>query len=64
MNGSNFLDGLNGLLSGYYLLVLGSLVYLNFSSDEINMSHYELINLIFMILIIFYNQYFWFNLFR
>ena len=39
MNGSNFLDGLNGLLSGYYLLVLGSLVYLNFSSDEINMSH-------------------------
>ena len=49
-----FLDGLNGLLSGYYLLVLGSLVYLNFSSDEINMSHYELINLIFMILIIFF----------
>ena len=27
MNGSNFLDGLNGLLSGYYLFVLGSLVY-------------------------------------
>ena len=54
MNGSNFLDGLNGLLSGYYLFVLGSLVYLNFSYDEINMSHHELTNLIFMTLIIFF----------
>ena len=30
LNGSNFLDGLNGLLSGYYLIVLGSLIFLNF----------------------------------
>ena len=54
MNCSNFLDGLNGLLSGYYLFVLGSLFYLNFSYDEINMSHHELTNLIFMTLIIFF----------
>ena len=28
MNGSNFLDGLNGLVSGYYLIVLLSIIYL------------------------------------
>ena len=28
LNGSNFLDGLNGLLSGYYILVLLSLIYI------------------------------------
>ncbi len=54
MNGSNFLDGLNGLLSGYYLIVLGSLIYLNFSSEEIKLVHYDLINLIFMIILIFF----------
>ena len=54
MNGSNFLDGLNGLLSGYYLIVLGSLIYLNLYSEEINFDHYGLINLIFTIILIFF----------
>ncbi len=54
INGSNFLDGLNGLLSGYYLIVLGSLLYINFSHDEISLSQYELINLFFMTILIFF----------
>ena len=54
MNGSNFLDGLNGLLSGYYLIVLGSLIYLNFYSEEISLSHFNLLNLIFITVMIFF----------
>ena len=54
MNGSNFLDGLNGLLSGYYLIVLGSLIYLNLYSAEISLSHYNLLNLIFITVMIFF----------
>ena len=29
LNGSNFLDGLNGLVSGYYIIILLSLLFLN-----------------------------------
>ena len=54
MNGSTFLDGLNGLLSGYYLIVLGSLIYLNLYSAEISLSHYNLLNLIFITVMIFF----------
>ena len=54
MNGSNFLDGLNGLLSGYYLILLGSLIYLNFSSEVISLISYEFINLIFMSVLLFF----------
>ena len=28
LNGSNFLDGLNGLISGYYLIIILSLLFL------------------------------------
>ena len=64
MNGSNFLDGLNGLLSGYYLILLGSLIYLNFSSEVISLISYEFINLIFIAVLLFFVKYFWFGLFR
>ena len=58
INGSNFLDGLNGLLSGYYLIVLGSLLYLNFSNEEIGLSQYELINLFFISFNVFFTKHF------
>lgn len=54
MNGSNFLDGLNGLLSGYYLILLGSLIYLNFNSELINLINYDFINLIFIVILLFF----------
>ncbi len=54
VNGSNFLDGLNGLLSGYYLIALGSLIFLNFTSEEISLVNYNFINLIFMIIFMFF----------
>jgi len=53
MNGSNFIDGLNGLVLGYYLIVLiilynlGLLKYLDI---DINLMHY-LVYLIFVLLI-------------
>jgi UDP-N-acetylmuramyl pentapeptide phosphotransferase/UDP-N-acetylglucosamine-1-phosphate transferase len=53
MNGSNFIDGLNGLVLGYYLIVLTIIYNLNlFSYLEIdsNLIHY-LLYLIFVLLI-------------
>ena len=35
VNGSNFIDGLNGLLSGYYLLIICSIFYLNFINNDL-----------------------------
>ena len=35
INGSNFLDGLNGLLSGYYLMIISSIFFICFNNDEI-----------------------------
>ena len=35
INGSNFIDGLNGLLIGYYLLILSSIFYISFNNDYI-----------------------------
>ncbi len=54
INGSNFLDGLNGLISGYFILVLASSFYI--SNYHINLSSNikELINLLLIIIIIFY----------
>tara|TARA_B100001121_G_C18693537_1_gene624059 strand:+ start:600 stop:1631 length:1032 start_codon:yes stop_codon:yes gene_type:complete len=54
INGSNFLDGLNGLVSGYYLIVLLSLILLwNLSSNTIEME-LNFITLIFFSLLIFF----------
>ena len=33
INGSNFIDGLNGLLIGYYLLILSSIFFLSYQND-------------------------------
>ncbi len=54
INGSNFLDGLNGLISGYFILVLASGFYI--SNYHINFSNNikELINILLIITIIFY----------
>ena len=54
LNGSNFLDGLNGLLSGYYLLILGSLIYINVTGNYLETFDVKLIILIFTTLLIFY----------
>lgn len=54
INGSNFIDGLNGLLSGYFILVLISILYI--TNYEINLSNNinEIVNLILILTIIFY----------
>ena len=54
INGSNFLDGLNGLISGYFILVLVSIFYI--SNYHINLSNdiNDLINLLLVMTIIFY----------
>ena len=54
INGSNFLDGLNGLISGYFILVLASGFYI--SNYHINFSNniIDLINILLIITIIFY----------
>ncbi len=54
INGSNFLDGLNGLVSGYYLIVLLSLILLWNLSPNIVEVEIKFINLIFFSLLIFF----------
>ena len=54
VNGSNFLDGLNGLLTGYYLIILISLIFLTNSNEQIEIINYNFLNIIFFILLIFY----------
>ena len=59
VNGSNFVDGLNGLLSGYFILILTSIFYVTNYQLNISNDIKELINLFLVITIIFYT----FNLF-
>ena len=56
LNGSNFLDGLNGLVSGYYIIILLSLLFLNNSFSEQNLLAVEkdFLILFLFILIIFF----------
>tara|TARA_B110000046_G_scaffold152284_1_gene161293 strand:- start:312 stop:1316 length:1005 start_codon:yes stop_codon:yes gene_type:complete len=52
MNGTNFIDGLNGLVSGYYIITLLVIIYLgNNNIDTINYNFYKI--LIFTLSIIF-----------
>tara|TARA_Y100000992_G_scaffold267779_1_gene206531 strand:- start:806 stop:1831 length:1026 start_codon:yes stop_codon:yes gene_type:complete len=52
INGSNFLDGLNGLVSGYYLIVLLSIIYL--INYDLNIVEIDFLKIVFFTLIIFY----------
>lgn len=54
VNGSNFLDGLNGLLSGYYLMIICSIFYICANNDSILFFHKEEIQIIFLSLLIFF----------
>ncbi len=54
LNGSNFLDGLNGLLSGYYIFVLFSLIYIGSTSSKVEINQFEMVNIILLLLLIFF----------
>ncbi len=54
INGSNFIDGLNGLLSGYYLIVLMSLFFLDYYNDGIILTDKIFLKIIFYSLFLFF----------
>ena len=53
INGSNFLDGLNGLLTGYYLMILFSIIFLTNSNNYIDILNYDFVIIISVALVIF-----------
>ena len=59
INGSNFLDGLNGLLSGYYLMIILSIFYICYNNNDIIFVHKDELKIIFVSLLFFY----FFNIF-
>lgn len=54
INGSNFIDGLNGLLTGYYLIVLISLFILDYHNDGILLTDKVFLKIIFFSLLFFF----------
>ena len=54
INGSNFLDGLNGLLTGYYLMILVSIIFITNSNNYIDILNYDFVIIISVALIIFF----------
>ena len=54
INGSNFIDGLNGLLSGYFLLTLFSIIYVCYINEEILFIYEQEVLIIFSCLLIFF----------
>ena len=54
INGSNFMDGLNGLLTGYYLMILISVTCLFNLYPEINPTDFDFIKTILYAIIIFF----------
>ena len=54
INGSNFIDGLNGLLSGYFLLILLSIIYVCYTNKEISFIYEHEVLIIFSSLLIFF----------
>lgn len=54
VNGSNFLDGLNGLLSGYYLMVMLSIFYVCFNNSNIIFIYENELGILFLSLLIFF----------
>lgn len=59
LNGSNFLDGLNGLLSGYYIFVLLSVIYIHLTPNNVEIIDLEFVKLLLLSLVVFY----FFNIF-
>ena len=53
INGSNFLDGLNGLLSGYFILVILSLIFIDFHNTEITIQNLFQLKILLIGLLIF-----------
>ena len=54
INGSNFLDGLNGLLSGYYLMVIISIIYVGNNYNNIDLIFENELKILFFSLLIFF----------
>ena len=54
INGSNFLDGLNGLLTGYYLIILISIIILSNFYTNIDLIDYDFVTTLILILFIFF----------
>ena len=54
INGSNFLDGLNGLLTGYYLIILISIVILSKFYSNIDIIDYNFVTTLISVLLIFF----------
>ena len=54
INGSNFMDGLNGLLTGYYLMILISVTCLFNLYPEINPTDFDFIKTILYAIIAFF----------
>jgi UDP-N-acetylmuramyl pentapeptide phosphotransferase/UDP-N-acetylglucosamine-1-phosphate transferase len=54
INGSNFLDGLNGLLSGYYLMIILSIFFVCFNNDEILFIYENELKIFFLSLLVFF----------
>lgn len=52
INGSNFIDGLNGLLIGYSILILSSLIFIEFNFKNFEISEYSFIKLLIFALLI------------
>ena len=53
INGSNFLDGLNCLLSGYFILVILSLLYVDYNNQDIAIEIFDQLRFLLVGMIIF-----------
>ena len=54
INGSNFLDGLNGLLAGYYLMILISIIILANFYTNVDIIDYNFVTTLIFVLFIFF----------
>ena len=57
INGSNFIDGINSLVLGYYIIVLASLIYIS-SIHDLNLDYVLLQNLIVIFFVMFLFNFF------
>tara|TARA_B100001057_G_scaffold476121_1_gene543673 strand:- start:2527 stop:3558 length:1032 start_codon:yes stop_codon:yes gene_type:complete len=54
INGSNFIDGLNGLLAGYCIMVILSIMFVIYNFDLITLQEHEIFNSILISLFLFF----------